>query len=116
MRTFFVNPAPGGWSPTEWLKMPEPGRNMAGAKLANLELATLIPGSRFGLISTTNRWLSMHRFIRKLKMVTSESVVLTCQYPFLLPTFRGLGADLTVYDVVDDYLSGLHGAALRRMT
>ena len=113
--TVFVHPDPARWtfrrldSFFHYLD-----REVRFTGLSHLRFPSVIPGSRLGWITQANRWMSMRKLLRWLKRHSKEPLVLVCQYPWVLPTFRGLPADLTVYDVVDDYVSGLDGKGPNR--
>ncbi|HUD71903.1 MAG TPA: glycosyltransferase, partial [Dongiaceae bacterium] len=63
-----------------------------------------LPLERFGAVTEWNWWLGLRALLRWLRPRTTAPVVLSLQTPCLLPTFRGLGADLRVYQVIDDYV------------
>jgi glycosyltransferase involved in cell wall biosynthesis len=72
--------------------------------LLRVTLPSLLPLARFDFIARANRWLAMRAFLRALRGQTKKKVVLVAQNPGLLRTLRGLPANLSVYDVVDDYV------------
>jgi len=61
-----------------------------------------LPGGRIRLIARVNRWLALRAFVGTLQRISTEPIVVVSQHPGLLPTARGLGADLTVYEIRDD--------------
>ena len=90
----------------------QPGPVPGGRALPNLEhagvyrarLRRLVPGGRIRALSLANRWLAMFELLSGVRRrANGRSVVLVAQQPDLLPTLRGLPADLTVYEVRDDY-------------
>jgi glycosyltransferase involved in cell wall biosynthesis len=72
--------------------------------LLRVTLPSLLPLGRFAFIARANRWLAMRAFLLALRDQTKKKVVLVAQNPGLLRTLRGLPANLSVYDVVDDYV------------
>jgi glycosyltransferase involved in cell wall biosynthesis len=71
--------------------------------LTRVTMARTLPGNRWRSIAGANRWLGMRRVLRRVRERTREPIVLVSQRPNLLPTLRGLPADLKVYEVRDDY-------------
>jgi len=114
--TIFVEPDAPPWSFGRLLslkKYREKQVNWDG--LSILSLPSLLPGNKFRGVAMLNRWISMRLLLRWLRMRTDQPLVVTCQYPWLLPTLRGLGADLTAYDVVDDYVTLPDGSRSRQL-
>jgi len=65
-----------------------------------------LPAGRFPLVSRIHRWLWLADLLRGVRQpATGEPIVLVAQQPTLLPTFKHLPADLTVYEVRDDYVA-----------
>jgi glycosyltransferase involved in cell wall biosynthesis len=59
----------------------------------------------------------MRRVLARVRRRAEGPVVLVCQQPNLLPTLRGLPADVTAYEVRDDYAGfALDGGAAERLT
>ena len=71
--------------------------------LLRLRLPAALPGGRYLHIARASRWLAMHALLTLLRQERRQPIVLISQRPTLLPTVRGLPADLHVYEVVDDY-------------
>jgi glycosyltransferase involved in cell wall biosynthesis len=72
-------------------------------RVVHAPLRGMIPGNRFRVVSTLNRWYGTRSVLRILQRTQCDDVVLVVQRPDLLPTLRGLPARVRVYDVVDDY-------------
>ncbi len=70
-----------------------------------IALESILPGGRFRPIARANRWLAIRKLIASLREQTGRQVVLINQQPGLLPTLRRIGADATVYEIRDDYVS-----------
>ncbi len=75
--------------------------NRAG--VISIPMPTTLPGNRWRSVSEMNRWLGVRRVLRQLRSQSSNDIVLVCQRPDLLPTLRGLPANLRVYEVRDSY-------------
>ena len=84
------------------------------AGLYRIPVLPALPGDRFGIVARWNWWLGVRRVVQRLKSLGAVEVVLLTQTPGLLPTLRGLGADLTVYQVIDDYAGLVPAASVRR--
>ncbi len=63
-----------------------------------------LPLERFHTVAEWNWWLGLRALLRSLRPRTAAPIVLILQTPRLLPTLRGLDADLRVYQVIDDYV------------
>jgi glycosyltransferase involved in cell wall biosynthesis len=75
-------------------------------KIVRLELPARIPGNRFTAVAAHNRMLALRAFIARVRAAEPRALVmLTCSFPTLLPTLRGLGTDVAVYEARDDYVA-----------
>lgn len=63
-----------------------------------------LPLERFGVVAQWNWWLGLRALLRRLRAGSRAPLILILQTPCLLPTLRGLDADLRAYLVVDDYV------------
>jgi glycosyltransferase involved in cell wall biosynthesis len=76
------------------------------SRVIKLVLPSRLPLNRVEQIAAWNRWLALRSFFRDVHASRPATrCVLTCSSPLLLPTLRGLGADLTVYEARDDYVA-----------
>ncbi len=76
------------------------------SRVINLVLPSRLPLNRIEQVAGWNRWLALRSFFRGVHASRPETrCVLTCSSPLLLPTLRGLGADLTIYEARDDYVA-----------
>lgn len=75
----------------------------------------LLPLGRFRVVSLAHRWLAMREMLRAIaRRARGRKIVFVAQHPEFLPTLGGLPADLTVYEVRDDYAALAPDAATRR--
>ena len=75
----------------------------------------LLPLGRFRLISLAHRYLAMREMLHAIaRRAHGRKVVFVAQHPEFLPTLSGLPADLTVYEVRDDYAALAPDAASRK--
>ena len=78
-------------------------------------LPALLPGGRFHAVSSINRWWAVRTLIADLRKIAAQrQIAVVMQRPTLLPTLRGLGADVAVYEVRDDYAALEHDPAKAR--
>ena len=78
----------------------------SGSRVVRLVLPSRLPLNRIERVAAWNRWLALRAFFNRVHGVRPDTrCVLTCSSPLLLPTLRGLGADLTVYEARDDYIA-----------
>src|SRR5689334_9417638 len=85
-----------------------------GAHLFRVTMPRTFPGGRFRAVALLNRWLGMRSVLAGIRRRHGGPLVLVCQQPGLLPTLRGLPADLKVYEVRDDYAGFALSARARR--
>jgi glycosyltransferase involved in cell wall biosynthesis len=75
-------------------------------RVVRLILPSRLPLNRIERVAAWNRWLALRSFFRRVhRRRPGTQCVLTCSSPLLLPTLRGLGTDLTVYEARDDYVA-----------
>ena len=75
-------------------------------RVVRLVLPSRFPLNRIERVAAWNRWLALRAFFRRVHALRPNTrCVLTCSSPLLLPTLRGLDADLTVYEARDDYIA-----------
>jgi len=79
------------------------GRDDIARGVFHATLPGMLPGNRFRVLSALNRWYGTRSVLQILQRTRGDEVVLVVQRPELLPTLRGLPAQLRVYEVVDDY-------------
>ncbi len=78
-------------------------------------LPRLLPLGRFRLVSLAHRWIAMHQMLSAIRRrARGQEIVFVAQHPEFLPTLSGLPADLTAYEVRDDYAALTADAAARR--
>jgi glycosyltransferase involved in cell wall biosynthesis len=99
---------------------PDPAQSFSAAEVAVADRLmritmprTLVGGRRLGAL---NRWLGMRRVLRRLRQRSNDAILFVCQQPNLLPTLKGLPADVKAYEVRDDYAGfALDGRAATRL-
>jgi glycosyltransferase involved in cell wall biosynthesis len=90
-----LEPPPGPHHLPE--RLSEPG-------LYRARLPRLLPLGRFRVVSLAHRWIAMYQMLNAIRRrARGEKVVFVAQHPEFLPTLAGLPADLTAYEVRDDY-------------
>jgi glycosyltransferase involved in cell wall biosynthesis len=86
---------------------PDPGSSFrvveahVGERLVRATMPRTLVGGRYA--GSLNRWLGMRRVLAGVRRRAKEPVLLVAQQPNLLPTLKGLRADVKVYEVRDDY-------------
>jgi glycosyltransferase involved in cell wall biosynthesis len=86
---------------------PDPGRSFRTAevkvadRLVHMTMPRTLVGGRY--IGAWNRWLGIRRVLRCVRSRASGPILLVSQQPNLLPTLKGLPADVKAYEVRDDY-------------
>lgn len=80
----------------------------------HLPIRGRLPLERLAAVARWNWWLGVRSLLRWLRGRSAAPIALILQTPRLLPTFRGLDADLRVYQVIDDYVGLAHDPALAR--
>jgi glycosyltransferase involved in cell wall biosynthesis len=76
----------------------------SGPGLERRRIVPLLPCNRYPVLSRWNWWLGARAILADLGRRGVAGRVLVTQKPDMLPTLHGLGADLTVYTIVDDYV------------
>ena len=107
------------WRGAELLE-PPPGAShlpscLEEPRIYRARLSRLLPLGRFRVISLAHRWLAMVLLLAAIRRrAGGQKVVFVAQHPEFLPTLRGLPADLTVYEVRDDYAASTDDPRARR--
>jgi glycosyltransferase involved in cell wall biosynthesis len=113
---------PMATSRSEQLAGPTQGIDNVGSLespgIYHTRLRWMVPGGRFHAISRVHHWLSIRSVLLAIRRGgRGDPVVFVVQNPGTVPTLRGLPAELTVYEVRDDYVALLeHSPAERRQT
>src|SRR5262245_26430431 len=80
------------------------GASPGDAGLERRRFAPILPANRYPLVTRWNWWLAARAVLGALARQGVEGRVLVTQKPDMLPTLHRLGADLTAYAIVDDYV------------
>jgi glycosyltransferase involved in cell wall biosynthesis len=83
---------------------PLPKGALPARGLFHYPLRPWIPLQRLSVSSQCAWWLGLRRHLRSLRRRSRMPIALVLQTPLMIPTFRGLDADLRVYQVIDDYV------------